>query len=104
GYSTIPAESSCTPACSSMGLIAFQRNCSLAAVRLMRRPAPWLADSSDSGTPPAHDEAGRRHRTGDHAQHIKPRGRRAFTMHDHLPAVVGLLPREIVMIRHAGDH
>jgi len=42
GFSSIPADSSCTPRSSSMGLMWFQRNWLRAAVRLITRPAPWL--------------------------------------------------------------
>jgi len=53
---------------------------------------------------PAHDETRRRHRTWNHAQDTRARWRCPFAMHDQFAPAVHFLPREVVMILHAGDH
>ena len=101
----MPADSSFTPAWSSSGCTCFQVKRCLAAVRLMTRPAPWLADArlaTDAAA--AHDEAGRRHRARDDAEHARAGRRRALAVDDHVAAAVALLPGEVVVVLDAGEH
>src|SRR5436190_2794495 len=100
---------SVTPCCLRKRFTSFQLNFSLAALRLMARPAPCDAESSESGFPfPLTTNPGDAIEPGMIPKYTLACRRRAFAMHDDFPfhAIndMFLFPREVVMVLQIEQH